>query len=97
MTFSSIHRVCTLASRNAFVFMMPSAVLSGVMTPIENMPGWLQILDLLNPMRHVIIALRNIFLKGADTAMVWPQIWPLMLMALVTLPLAAWMFRHRSQ
>ena len=97
LLISSVSMTMQQGLLGAFVFMMPSAVLSGVMTPIENMPGWLQILDLLNPMRHVIIALRNIFLKGADVAMVWPQVWPLLLMAVVTLPLAAWMFRNRSQ
>jgi ABC-2 type transport system permease protein len=46
--------------------------------------------------RHIITALRRIFLEGADLATVWPQIWPLLIMAGVTLPLAAWLFRRRS-
>jgi len=80
----------------SFLFIMPAVTLSGFATPVENMPSWLQRFDLLNPVRYVIIALREIFLEGADTAMVWPQLWPLLLMAAVTLPLAAWLFRHRS-
>lgn len=80
----------------AFLFMMPAVTLSGLATPIENMPMWLQQADLLNPVRYIIIALRNIFLEGADLVMVWPYIWPLLLMSCVTLPLAAWMFRHRA-
>jgi ABC-2 type transport system permease protein len=47
-------------------------------------------------MRHVISALRQIFLVGADTAAVWPQLWPLLVIAGLTLPGAAWMFRHRT-
>lgn len=81
----------------SFVFVMPAVILSGFTTPLENMPHWLQVADLINPMRYIIIALRHIFLEGADVSQVWPQIWPLMIMASVTLPLAAWMFRHRSQ
>lgn len=81
----------------SFVFIMPSVTLSGLATPIANMPHWLQMADLVNPMRYIIIALREIFLEGAGLAMVWPEIWPLLIMASVTLPLAAWLFRHRSQ
>ena len=81
----------------SFVFIMPAVTLSGFATPVENMPHWLQVLDLANPVRYIIVALRDIFLEGADVHMVWPQLWPLMLLACVTLPLASWLFRHRSQ
>lgn len=80
----------------AFLFLMPAITLSGLATPVENMPMWLQQADMFNPVRHIITALRRIFLEGADLAMVWPQIWPLLIMACVTLPLAAWLFRRRS-
>lgn len=81
----------------SFLFIMPAVTLSGFATPIENMPLWLQQADLINPVRYIIIALRNIFLEGADLAMVWPHLWPLLLIASVTLPISAWMFRHRTQ
>jgi ABC-2 type transport system permease protein len=80
----------------SFLFIMPAVTLSGLATPVENMPLWLQQADLINPVRYVIIALRNIFLEGADTAMIWPQLWPLLVIASLTLPPAAWLFRHRS-
>lgn len=80
----------------AFLFLMPAITLSGFATPVENMPLWLQQADMLNPVRHIITALRRIFLEGADLATIWPQIWPLLIMAGVTLPLAAWLFRRRS-
>lgn len=80
----------------SFLFIMPAVTLSGFATPIENMPQWLQQANLVNPVRYIIIALRTIFLEGADLAMVWPHLRPLLLMASVTLPLSAWMFRHRA-
>jgi len=94
---SSLSMTMQQALLGSFVFMMPSVILSGFATPIENMPRWLQIGTLLNPLRHIIISLREIFLEGADVSMIWPHLWPLILMAGVTLPLAGWMFRHRSQ
>jgi ABC-2 type transport system permease protein len=94
---SSLSMTMQQALFGSFVFMMPSVILSGFATPIENMPHWLQIGTLLNPLRHIIAALRDIFLQGADVIMIRHQLWPLVLMACFTLPLAAWMFRHRSQ
>jgi len=94
---SSLSMTMQQALLGSFVFMMPSVILSGFATPIENMPHWLQIGTLINPLRHIITALRNIFLEGAGVSMIWPQLWPLLLMAGFTLPLAGWMFRHRSQ
>ncbi|MBU1139047.1 MAG: ABC transporter permease [Proteobacteria bacterium] len=80
----------------SFLFIMPAVTLSGLATPIENMPLWLQRADLINPVQYIIIALRNIFLEGADLSMTWPYLWPLLLIASVTLPLSAWLFRHRA-
>jgi ABC-2 type transport system permease protein len=80
----------------SFLFIMPAVTLSGLATPVENMPIWLQRGDLINPMCYIVVALRNIFLEGANAAMIWPQIWPLLLLATLTLPSAAWLFRHRS-
>jgi len=81
----------------AFVIMMPSVILSGLATPIENMPHWLQLIDCINPVRYIIVALRSIFLQGADVPMIWPEIWPLLIITGVTLPSAAWLFRNRAQ
>lgn len=94
---SSLSMTMQQALLGSFVFMMPAVNLSGFITPVANMPHWLQTGTLINPVRYIIYALRKIFLEGANTAMIWPQIWPLMLMACVTLPLAGWLFRHRSQ
>ncbi len=94
---SSLSVTMQQALLGSFVFMMPSVVLSGFATPIENMPHWLQLATHLNPIRYIIKALREVFLEGADVHMLWPQIWPLILMAALMLPMAGWLFRHRAQ
>jgi ABC-2 type transport system permease protein len=94
---SSLSMTMQQALLGSFVFMMPSVVLSGFATPVENMPHWLQLATIFNPVRHIIAALREIFLEGAGVAMILPRLWPLLLMAAFTLPLSAWLFRHRSR
>ncbi len=46
---------------------------------------------------YIIKGLRGVLLEGADISMTWPQVWPLLIMAAVTLPAATWFFRCRSE
>ncbi|MBN2807912.1 MAG: ABC transporter permease [Deltaproteobacteria bacterium] len=94
---SALSTTMQQALLGSFAFIMPAVILSGFTTPIENMPGWLQIATYANPMRYVVRVLRQIFLEGADLSLVGPQLWPLCIIAALILPPAAWLFRHRSQ
>jgi ABC-2 type transport system permease protein len=93
---SSLSRTMQQALLGSFVFIMPAIILGGFTTPIANMPVWLQHATLANPLRYVVAALRRIFLEGADLAAIWPQLWPMAVIAALTLPAAGWMFRHRT-
>jgi len=93
---SSLSKTMQQGLLGSFVYIMPSVILSGFTTPIENMPDWLQAATLCNPLRYAVTALRLIFLEGARLGDVGPQLWPLLVIASVTLPLAAWMFRRRT-
>lgn len=77
-----------------FVIMMPFTLLSGLTTPISNMPDSLQYLTLLNPLRYAIELVHEVYLENADFVRLIPQLWPLAVIALVTLSAAAWLFRH---
>ncbi len=79
----------------AFLFLVPSIILSGFATPIANMPQLVQYLTLINPMRYFLIILRSIFLQGGSAQLLWPQYWPMMLIGLATLTLAGVLFRRR--
>jgi ABC-2 type transport system permease protein len=78
-----------------FVLVMPMMLLSGLTTPVRNMPEALQLATLANPLRFAIDMVQRIYLEGAGFGVLWPNMVPLLLIALVTLPLAAWLFRHR--
>lgn len=77
-----------------FTFMIPASLLSGFATPIETMPQALQIISLANPMRHFLVAVRGILLKAMPLQTVLETIWPLAIIAAVTLCLAGWFFRR---
>ena len=79
----------------AFLFMVPSVILSGFATPIANMPAWVQDLTLLNPMRYFLVIVRSVFLQGAGLPSLSWQYWPMALIGLATLACAGWLFRKK--
>lgn len=78
-----------------FVFMMPAILLSGYVSPVENMPVWLQDLTWVNPIRHFTDITKQIYLKDASLAIVWGSLWPLLLIAVTTGSAAYTMFRRK--
>jgi len=79
----------------AFLFLVPAVILSGFATPIANMPELVQQLTLVNPMRYFMVILRGVFLEGDSYALLADQYWPMAVIALVSLSIAGWLFRHR--
>lgn len=47
-------------------FFIVFILLSGLFTPIESMPQWAQIMNLVNPIAHFMEILRSIILKGSS-------------------------------
>lgn len=77
-----------------FVFMMPAILLSGYVSPVENMPVWLQDLIWINPIRHFTDITKQIYLKDADFSIIWGSLWPLLVITITTGSLAYRMFRR---
>ena len=79
----------------SFLLIMPFSLLSGLATPVSSMPDVLQYFTLINPLRYAIDIAHRVYLEGAGLGLLFPELWPLAVMALVTLAAASWMFRHR--
>jgi ABC-2 type transport system permease protein len=78
-----------------FMLVMPLMLLSGMLTPVRNMPWVLQVLTYANPLRFGIDLVRRVYLEGAGLGDVAFNFVPLLAIAGVTMPLAAWLFRNR--
>jgi drug efflux transport system permease protein len=79
----------------AFLFIVPSTLLSGFATPIRNMPPFIQDITYLNPMSYFLIVVRGVFLEGASAGSLAPEYWPMLVIGLATLTIASWLFRRR--
>jgi ABC-2 type transport system permease protein len=78
-----------------FLLIMPLMLLSGLLTPAENMPQILQWITYANPLRFGVSIVRRVYLEGAGLRDVAMDFVPLLCIAAVTLPAAAWLFRNR--
>jgi ABC-2 type transport system permease protein len=79
----------------SFLIIMPFTLLSGLTTPISSMPQVLQLLTYLNPLRYAINIAHRVYLEGAGLGLLTAELWPLALIALITLSISSWLFRHR--
>ena len=95
LLISSICATQQQAFLGVFSFIMPSVLLSGFPSPVENMPVWLQRVDWFNPLRHFIVISKGVFVKGASLAIVLQSVWPLLVIAAITLTAANLLFRRR--
>ncbi|MDP3340835.1 ABC transporter permease [Frigidibacter sp.] len=69
-------------------------LLSGGMTPMESMPGWLQmVIRLISPAPHFVSFAQSVLYRGAGLATVWPQIAAIACVAAVAFALVLWRFR----
>ncbi|MCW6554108.1 ABC transporter permease [Yersinia ruckeri] len=78
-----------------FVFMMPAILLSGYVSPVENMPMWLQNITWINPIRHFTDITKQIYLKDASFDIIWHSLWPLLVITATTGSAAYAMFRRK--
>ncbi len=92
---SSLAKTMQQAMIMSFLLLMPFILLSGLLAPAENMPAFLQYATLINPLRYAISITRQVYLEGAGFALLLPEMASLVVIAVLTLPVAAWMFRNR--
>lgn len=95
-----ISALCTTQQQSILgssLLMSPAISLSGFATPIENMPGWLQVITYLNPLRYFLVVSKGIFLKEMPFYIVWQNTWPMLLIGIATLSTATWFFRRRLE
>lgn len=91
---SAISATQQQAFLGVFTFMMPAILLSGFIAPVANMPVWLQWVSWIDPLRHFIVVVKGVFLKGSGFVELFPSLWPIVLIAVLTLTTAYVIFRR---
>jgi len=77
----------------SFFFVMVFILMSGLFTAVENMPGWGQKLDLINPAAYFIRVIRMVLLKGSGFADISKELISISVYAVIINALAIWRYR----
>jgi ABC-2 type transport system permease protein len=94
LLISTMCRTQQQAVLGVFCFFVPAVLLSGFVSPVENMPQWLQWATWFNPVRHFTHFVGIAYLKGVDARIFFDSMVPLLVVAAIALS-ASWV-RFRS-
>jgi ABC-2 type transport system permease protein len=69
-------------------------VVSGVYYPVSVLPGWMQAIATISPATYALRGARAAIIDGAGLSSLWGDIWPLLIIGAVSVPLGLWVFRR---
>jgi ABC-2 type transport system permease protein len=68
-------------------------VVSGVYYPVSVLPGWMQAIATISPATYALHGCRAAILEGAGLSDMWTEIWALLVIGAVSVPLGLFTFR----
>ena len=72
-------------------------VVSGVYYPVSVLPEWMQWIAKISPATYALDGIRAAILDGDPLSALWGDIWPLLLIGVVSIPLGLWVFQRGEQ
>lgn len=95
LAISAVARTVQQAVMLAIFTLFPSVILSGIFTSVLGMPVWMQAAAELNPVKCAIDAIRLTYFQDAGLLDVLPECWPIAVLAVFSLWIAARLFRNK--
>jgi len=77
-----------------FVAQGAMLVVSGVYYPVSVLPSWMQWLSTISPATYALRGIRHAIIEGAGLGVLWADIWPLLVIGVVAVPLGLEIFRR---
>jgi ABC-2 type transport system permease protein len=97
LMISAVSKTQVQALLLAFMLMMIEVVFSGYAFPVENMPWLLQRIANFVPIKHWLLILRGILLKGAGVDIFWKELLSLAALGLVINVVTIYFLRRRLE
>jgi ABC-2 type transport system permease protein len=76
----------------AFVLQSVLLLISGVYYSVDVLPGWMQVASHFSPATYVLDGVRAGLIDGTGMGALIGDVWPLLLMGVVLIPLGIWVF-----
>lgn len=97
LMISSVCSTQQQAILGTFAIGVPTVLLSGFATPVENMPVALQWIAQAIPLKHYLVIVQGSFMKALPVGDVFANAWPMALIAATTLSAATLLVRSKLQ
>ena len=81
-------------TQNSWLLFMPLAFLSTAFMPKELLTGWFKIAVSINPVDYVMAGIRTVIIQGWEWENILPGLWVLLVMMVVMLTSATWLYRR---
>jgi ABC-2 type transport system permease protein len=75
-----------------FVLQSVLLLVSGVYYSVDILPGWKQVLARFSPATYILDGVRRSLIDGTSIDALLPDVWPLIVMAVVLIPSGIWVF-----
>jgi ABC-2 type transport system permease protein len=72
-------------------------VVSGVYYPVDVLPSWMQWIAVISPATYALDGARDAIIGGAGLGDLWDELWPLVVIGVVSIPLGLWVFGRGEQ
>jgi ABC-2 type transport system permease protein len=69
-------------------------VVSGVYYPVSVLPQWMEWIATVSPATYALRGIRAAIMDGDGVGLLWGDIWPLIVIGLVSIPLGLWIFNR---
>ncbi len=79
----------------AFLIMMPEMIFSGYAVPVENMPRVVELASNLVPIKHWLVIVRAVMLKGVGLEAIWPHLLALAILGACIMTTTVLVLRRR--
>jgi len=94
LLISTISRTQQQAFIGGFLFLLPTLLLSGVMTPLWGIPSWLLPISKVIPVKYYVEIIRGVLLRGSTLADLTFHLAVLAAEGVLVLGFAAWRFQR---
>jgi ABC-2 type transport system permease protein len=72
-------------------------VVSGVYYPVSVLPDWMQWIAKVSPATYALDGIREAILDGQGMSAMWDEIWPLLIIGVLSIPVGLWVFQRGEQ
>ena len=69
-------------------------VVSGVYYDVSVLPTWMEWIATVSPATYALEGIREAIIGGGDVGAMWDEIWPLIIIGVLSIPLGLWIFRQ---